>query len=128
MHFVIDSSGEEERVCRPGGAPIAEGQGPQPVNRYRLVVGVHKQAVKPSSLQVEGGDLAAAELTDQHSIADAKRDTEADGGAAAEIRWRQRNAPGRVHPRPGLKAQQQVASRVKRIDIAKSRPGDFVLP
>src|SRR5256885_8391239 len=74
MHFVIDSSGEVEGVCRPGGAPIAEGQGPQPFNRYRLVVSVHKQAVKPSSLQVEGGDLAAAELTDQHSVADAKRD------------------------------------------------------
>src|SRR4051812_19204075 len=87
MLFVVDAGGEIERGCRPGAAPIAEAKSPEPINGYRLVAGIEQKAVEVSGLQIEDGNLAAAELADQHLVADAERTARpADGGAAAETR------------------------------------------
>src|SRR5215469_9643639 len=77
VRLAVRAGGEIKRVGRPSTVVVAaKRDGPQPVNKDRLPLGVAHLAKKPAALRIEGVDMTVAEISDPQ------------GAAQAETSWR----------------------------------------
>src|SRR5579859_1262697 len=97
--FAIEAGGEKQRCGGARAAVVAEGQRPQTVDEdERIICIVAHEADKFPGEAVEGGNPAAAEITDEDGVAE-----------LAEVARGPDHAPGSVEPVAVLEAALEFA-------------------
>src|SRR6266851_8813232 len=114
IRLLIRSGSEEQRRRRPGTRIVAKRNRPQAIDVNRIVVRILQLPVEAAGDRVEGQNLTAAELSDQHIMA-----------MRAKVTRCQRKSPGSIEPRPSLQPVQQPSMR--REDVDKAQPGAGLL-